>query len=59
MNVYAEIIDQAEKEVISEALRFTDGNLSLAAKCLGISRTTLRAKLSSLGITVERHAEVD
>lgn len=59
MNVYSEIIDQAEREVITETLRFTDGNLSLAAKRLGISRTTLRAKLSGLGISVERHVEVD
>jgi DNA-binding NtrC family response regulator len=59
MNVYADVIEQAEREVFSEALRFTEGNLSLAAKRLGISRTTLRSKLSALGISVERHAEVD
>ena len=59
MNTYAELISQAEREIIGEVLRFTDGNLSLAAKRLGISRTTLRAKLAGLGILIERHAEVD
>ena len=59
MNVYADVINHAEREMITEVLRFTDGNLSLAAKRLGISRTTLRAKLSMLGISVERRAEVD
>jgi DNA-binding NtrC family response regulator len=59
MNVFAEVVEQAEREIIAEVLRFTDGNLSLAAKRLGISRTTLRAKLTALGISVERHADVD
>jgi DNA-binding NtrC family response regulator len=59
MNTYAEVISQAEREIIGEALRYTEGNLSLAARRLGISRTTLRAKLAGLGILIERHAEVD
>jgi two-component system nitrogen regulation response regulator GlnG len=54
MNIYAEVNSQVERELITEVLRFTDGNLSLAAKRMGISRTTLRAKLSSLGISIER-----
>jgi nitrogen regulation protein NR(I) len=59
VNVFAEVIGQAEREVLTEVLRFTDGNLSQAARRLGISRTTLRTKLSSLGISVARHAAVD
>jgi DNA-binding NtrC family response regulator len=59
MNIYAEVTNQVERELIAEVLRFTDGNVSLAAKRLGISRTTLRAKLASLGISVERRAAVD
>jgi two-component system nitrogen regulation response regulator GlnG len=59
MNTYAEIIVQAEREVFGEVLRFTGGNLSLAARRLGISRTTLRAKLAAQGILIERNAEVD
>ena len=59
MNIYAEIVAQAERELFSEVLRFTGGNLSLAARRLGISRTTLRAKLAAQGILIERHAEVE
>ena len=59
MNIYAEVTNDVERELIAEVLRFTDGNLSLAAKRLGISRTTLRAKLASLGISIERRAAVD
>jgi two-component system nitrogen regulation response regulator GlnG len=59
MNIYSEVVSDAERELFAEVLRFTDGNLSLAARRLGISRTTLRAKLSALGILVERHADVD
>ncbi len=58
-NVFADVIDQAEREVLTEVLRFTEGNLSQAARRLGISRTTLRTKLSSLGISVARRAAVD
>jgi DNA-binding NtrC family response regulator len=58
MNIYSEVVSQAEREMFSEVLRFTDGNLSLAARRLGISRTTLRAKLSAQGILIERHADV-
>jgi DNA-binding NtrC family response regulator len=59
MNVFADVIGRAEREVLTEVLRYTDGNLSQTARRLGISRTTLRTKLSSLGISVARHAAVD
>jgi two-component system nitrogen regulation response regulator GlnG len=38
----------------TEVLRHTDGNLTQAAKRLGITRTTLRARLETLGMSVER-----
>jgi DNA-binding NtrC family response regulator len=59
MNIYSEIVSQAERELFGEVLRSTGGNLSLSARRLGISRTTLRAKLAAQGILIERHAEVD
>ncbi|MGE3241780.1 MAG: sigma-54-dependent transcriptional regulator [Pirellulales bacterium] len=59
MNIYAEVVSLAERELIGEVLRSTGGNLSLAARRLGISRTTLRGKLALLGISVERHADVE
>lgn len=45
-------IDQAERTVIVEALREHDGNKVKAAQDLGISRTTLYAKMRTLRITV-------
>ncbi len=39
-----------ERDLISDAFREADGNLSRAARALGIPRTTLRAKLRRLGM---------
>jgi len=47
-----------EREVIAEALRFANGNLSRASLLLGIARPTLRAKISALGLQVERTTTV-
>jgi transcriptional regulator of acetoin/glycerol metabolism len=45
-------IDRAERTAIIEALREHDGNKVKAAQALGISRTTLYAKMRTLRITV-------
>ena len=39
-----------EREYIEAALRLVDGNLSRAARLLGINRTTLYSRLSRLGL---------
>ncbi|MFD4354102.1 sigma-54-dependent Fis family transcriptional regulator [Nocardia sp. NPDC058518] len=44
--------DRAEREVITEALRRFDGHKVKTAQALGISRTTLYAKMRALRITV-------
>ena len=36
---------EAEKVIIEATLRFTGGNISLAAKILGIDRSTLYSKI--------------
>lgn len=45
-----ETLDQAEERTIREALSRYDGNLSLVAKSLGVSRPTLYSKLKKYGI---------
>jgi two-component system nitrogen regulation response regulator GlnG len=51
--LYSEVITRVEREMISAALRHTDGNISQTAVLLGITRPTLRSKIASLGINVE------
>lgn len=58
-NIFSEVMDQAERAVITEVLQVLNGNLTQAAKRLGISRTTLRAKLVTLGITIDHSTVVD
>ena len=58
MNVYHEVVTIAERAAIVATLRVTNGNLTETARRLGISRTTLRAKTSSLDISVDQNASV-
>jgi len=44
-------LKEAEGRAIVEALRWAEGNKSKAAKILGISRQTLRARIKGLGLT--------
>lgn len=46
-----------EREMIVRALRRTKGNQSQAARLLGMSRTTLRDKIRSYGITLDFKVE--
>jgi two-component system nitrogen regulation response regulator GlnG len=52
--LYAEFQALTERHLFTEVLRHTGGNQSQAAKALGITRGTLRARLAALGIQVER-----
>lgn len=49
-------IKQKEREAIVEILRACDGNQSVAAKKLGIGRTTLYYKIKEYGIDMRRQA---
>ncbi len=53
-SLYSQTLQHMEKHLLTEVLRFTQGNKVQAAKILGMTRGTLRAKLGTLGITVER-----
>ena len=47
-NLYSIIIQKVEQPLIETVLDQTDGNLSRAAKILGLSRITLRKKLKTI-----------
>ncbi len=47
-------LDETEREAIERALAHTRGNKTLAARLLGISRHTLRAKARKYGLEEER-----
>jgi two-component system, NtrC family, nitrogen regulation response regulator GlnG len=43
-----------ERSLVTRVLRHTRGNQLQAAKILGITRGSLRTKIRTLGITIER-----
>jgi two-component system nitrogen regulation response regulator GlnG len=51
--LYAEVLEVADREVVAIVLAHTGGNLSQAARILGISRATLRSKLHALGLSAD------
>ena len=46
-------MEQFEDELIREAMRRSNGNKSQAARMLGLSRNTLRYRLSKIGVPDE------
>ncbi len=46
---YDQTVGDIERQLLADALRLTNGNKSAAAEMLGLKRTTLSAKLKSLG----------
>jgi len=46
-----------EKDIISEALTRTKGNVSGAARLLGIDRTNLHKKIQTYGLGLEHHPQ--
>lgn len=53
-DLYETVLNEVKRRLLTEALRQTDGNQVRAAKALGVSRSTLRNELRSLGISVDR-----
>jgi nitrogen regulation protein NR(I) len=47
---HARLLEAAEQEIIRQAIHLTHGNQLQAARLLGISRLTLREKLTQLGL---------
>jgi two-component system nitrogen regulation response regulator GlnG len=52
--LYSDYQALTDRHVLGLVLRHTEGNLSQAARLLGITRATLRTKLSALGLAAER-----
>jgi nitrogen regulation protein NR(I) len=49
-DVYARVLDTAEREVFTRAIQLAQGNQAKAARWLGITRVTMKAKLVQFGI---------
>ena len=58
-NIYSEAVAAMDRYVLSHVLTRTQGNLSHAAKILGITRGSLRNKIRSLGLSIDRQIKVD
>lgn len=52
--LYDDVIRRVERTLLTELLHKVDGNISQAASILGISRSTLRIKLTAAGINLDR-----
>jgi len=52
--LYADYQAVVDKHLLTEVLRHTGGNLSQAARILGITRATLRTRVNTCGIPVDR-----
>jgi two-component system nitrogen regulation response regulator GlnG len=53
-HLYAETLELMERQLLTAVLRQTQGNQVQAARILGITRGSLRTKIRSLGISIER-----
>ena len=53
-DIYRKVTLAVDRAVMLAVLRHTKGNQVQASALLGISRTTLRAKLRSLGVAIEK-----
>jgi nitrogen regulation protein NR(I) len=53
-DVYRRVCQAADRVILETVLRHAKGNQVQASELLGISRTTLRAKLRALGMTLEK-----
>jgi two-component system nitrogen regulation response regulator GlnG len=58
-DLYAELLEQVERHLLTRVLNHTGGNQLQAAKILGITRGSLRTKIRALGITIERSVSAD
>jgi two-component system nitrogen regulation response regulator GlnG len=53
-DLYNEALTHMERQLLTRVLRHTAGNQVQAARLLGITRGSLRNKIRTLGIVIER-----
>jgi DNA-binding NtrC family response regulator len=53
-NIYQKVIEEVERTLLVQALQHTRGHQTQASELLGLNRTTLRHKLRTLGIAVDK-----
>ncbi|HEY3854228.1 MAG TPA: sigma-54 dependent transcriptional regulator [Verrucomicrobiae bacterium] len=56
-DVHSRVIETAEREVFARAIREAQGNQTKAARWLGVTRVTMKAKLVQFGLHVTTDAE--
>ncbi len=56
-SIYVKLLSDFEEIVLSEALKHTRGNISEAAKILGIHRNTIHRKIEELNIDIKERNE--
>jgi DNA-binding NtrC family response regulator len=49
-DAHAQLLAEAEREILTQAILLAEGNQAKAARWLGLSRLTLREKLTALGL---------
>ena len=54
-DIYRKVTQAVDRVVLEAVLRHAGGNQVAASQLLGVSRTTLRAKMQALGLVVEKH----
>jgi two-component system nitrogen regulation response regulator GlnG len=57
-NLFGETLAQIERQLVTQVLGHTSGNQLQAASILGITRNSLRHKIRSLGIVIERFVSI-
>jgi two-component system nitrogen regulation response regulator GlnG len=58
-DLYSEMLTHMERQLLTAVLAHTEGNQVQAARILGITRGSLRTKIRSLGINIERSVWAD
>ena len=58
-DAHAQLLAEAEREILTQAILLAEGNQAKAARWLGLSRLTLREKLTALGLRPGRSGEAE